>query len=1392
MGSRTPTQITRWLDANLHKMDLPAQWLGDEPNARRKPWDAATTRWCLVASWPYEQAAGNQSIPTVYAAINDAHPDYLCDRTYLPVSPRDLGLLHRNRIPMFGVETRHQLADFDVIGTSISYPVLSLSWCKLLTMSDIPLRWRDREPGQHPMVIVGGLSYTAPEVLAPVVDCWFLGEAEDEPGNPGIAAVTDRIARFKTDGRWVADRVGCYQALAREFRFLYFPRFVDVGYHYEDRSHLGVGPHPSKQVVSVTANLEGMRLPLVKRHVKNLDAIEPLVAPPLLYVDPAMGSGDLEVARGSVSEQTYILIEGEGLRRFSSWGEDDLHPHGADLGKLRCDVAGQIADVTHVLMNGVRPVVSVRTVGGHGLVCTPDHEISVIRGPAVGGRASHRTYVPPELRGPDAFEFRPGHRLEALAEQPRVWLRADQLRPGDDYLPVSYGQNVWAVAEQNLDADVELEGWGPNKSQWCLPGVLDEDVAWFLGMLAGDVTIRSNGDIASSSPVYLRMRTEDPGVTSKAATVLHRLFGRRVTSYARNPEKPDCLTFQICSSQVMRWLARNFGIVDKVTRRRVPPQVTASPRGVAAAYLCGFYDSDGTYDPRTGRPSWSSQSSELISTVSLMLLNLGAPCSWATKRGLPRKLSRDREDRERDGVLSRVQGLQATDGDWAWLRPSHARREIHVRRWREGLCRRNGREAFRGVIYSPVADVVPAGCARTFDISVSDLVSFTANGLLVHNCPAWCGFCALSFSAKPYRQRSVDYVVDYARQLQDNIGSVRMAPFSPDFPMHTQRKKLIAALLEKVSDEVDAPSMRVDDFIADDQFILLQVHGGMDAITLGVEGNSQRMRDLLGKGTADADVREAVTRGIRAGIRKIKLFMISNLPGENEGDVFRILKLAKDLADIREQMNQPTVRIQFSWTPLLIEANTPMQWFAPTPQSRLLGDVFEELRELKVDGKLGSKSEPNKMAFFQLCQRASRHVGEALVDAMEEIDQACWGGVPRTFKDTLENKLHHHGFANGFGDCFDERDRNDLFGWEMIDSGVSSQLLWTAYTQMREFLSNTDAHTYDHNFDTSYHGSEWIMRCDTNCYGKSCGACDHADLKIRTGYIRAAQHERDVHLSTLVSVDQRTQAQRVRARLTKPASHRFVDNTHWRFAVRRAAFRAQRDLNLDHGIAKRSIRFGSDDLKHRNWTCGVDYLEFAFTRVQPPDAVAAYLNAMNTHLDPWMRIGDWAIQPLRGPSMRTLADLHLYDLDVNDDPTTLLGRLRDWAAAPDVPMKMKVDGGYFAPATEVVNAKDHVEDIWPVRDGFRLKLRMLIRGRPTPHDIYAALTGRPSRLEAADAVAVRLDAFLATDRRQQDFLRPNCHDCALQIPVNLLDHPYHPDRCPRCHDQAAGVLVSPT
>lgn len=1377
---RTTAQIQSFLDDNMHRFDLGVQFLGSEPNAVRRDWDTATARWCLVASWPYEAAAGNQSIPAVYKSIHDADPTFLCDRFYLPATPGDMKLLEKNNIPVFGIESKHQLTDFDVVATSISYPVLSMSFVKMLTMSGINARWKQRDPNTTPMIMVGGLSYGAPEVLAPVVDCWFLGECEDEPGNPGIGAVTARIAAFKRLGLWTTDRLACYSDLAREFNFLYFPRFVDVTYDYEDRQHVGVGPRPSKQVIGYTSNLDGMRLPLRKRHVKNLDAIPPLDNPPLLYSDPAMGCLTSE----------NVVLTGDGPRRVGQLWLDQKQ------GPVPVQVAAEADKLNHVhafVDTGPRSVVTVTLESGHRIRATPDHLVQVVTGELVNVQGKRSRKAP--LNAGEFDQTRDRH--ATLDDLPRQWVEASKLADGPYHVPVHYGQNHWSSCQVALDTNfVPRDVPGGFEARIVrLPDVLDEDVARFLGYFGTDGRHHENLAIGFSSD------DAQPELRERYVDLLERLFGLPVTV---KKVSANTATVTVASVAVQWWLEANFVIEDLETRRgQVPEAIFRSPRSVVAAYLSAVFDADGdvsiAYEgtPRQIRrsPRIASTREQFAQDATVLLNNIGVPTTIHAETAPGR--AKMRSGPANVVTCFRVGLRSATDADFGWLVPWEPTKAKRLEAW---LKDRKMAPGFRnGLAFSRVKSVQDVAEKKwCWDLQVPGDRRFVCNGMVVHNsgdlevarsCPAWCSFCALAWRSKPYRQRSVDYVVKYAKKLQDNLGSTRMAPFSPDLPMHTQRRRLITELLEKVSDEVDAASMRVDDFIADDTFILLQVHGGMDAVTLGVEGNSQRMRDLVGKGTADADVHEALTRGIRAGVRKFKLFMISNLPGEDEGDVYRILKLAKDLADIRESMNQPTVRIQFSWTPLMIEANTPFQWFAPQPASRVLGDVWEEFRDLKIDFKLGAKGEQNKLAFFQLCQRASREVGEALLDAMLEVDQACWGGVPRTFKDLIETKLHDHGFHNGYADCFDERFKNDMFGWEFIDQGISSELLWQTYVQMREFVEQTDSHTYDMNFDSAYHGAEWVARCDEKCQGKTCGVCDHTDLKYRNNYIRAAQTDIDVDLSTVKSVDQHSQTIRIRAKISKPASLRFVGNDHWRFLFRRACFRAQTTLDLPYGVSKRSIRFASDEVKYRDWTAGVDYVEFAMTRHMTDHQIRAYLDQVDVHLEGRMRIHGWTRHPADAVSIRTDVDLTLFDVELDADPDLVTQRLRWWRQTPHIPMRLKIEGGYFAPNSEQVNARDYVDDIWAVQAQHSLHVRALVRGRPNPYNIVAALMGKPSWLPYARYAATRMDSFIAIDRTQQDFLRPVCQRCGLGIPINLLDQPFEPSHCPHCFDIVYDIAV---
>jgi radical SAM superfamily enzyme YgiQ (UPF0313 family) len=942
---KSAAQIERFLQTDLVKFDGPAQFLGDEPNARRKPWDSATVRMLLAASWPYAASAGNQAIPMVYSLINDGDPSFLCDRSYLPLTPADFQRLRKNHIPVFGIESKHQALDFDVVGTSISYAVLIMSFAAQLTSSGIPARRteRERSPEDYPMVMVGGLQFGAPESLAAVVDCVFIGEVEDEPDNPGLLAVLNRIKMFKENRLWNTVRTECYKSLAQEFRFLYFPSFIDVHYEYLEDPEL---KHPSKQVVGYSSNLEGLILPLKRRYVKDMNNLPGLTKPPLLYTDVENVASDWEVARG---------------------------------------------------------------------------------------------------------------------------------------------------------------------------------------------------------------------------------------------------------------------------------------------------------------------------------------------------------------------------------------------------------------------------------------------------CPAWCSFCALSYRQKPPRQKDVGLLVEGAKELHLNTGGKNVTPFAPDLPMYSETRALTKGLLESVSAKVDAGAVRIDDFVADEELLTVQIQGGMDTVTLGVEGTSQRMRDLVGKGASDQDVLEVVARAIQGGIKKIKLFMISSLPGEELGDIWRAVELAKEIAAIREGLGRRT-RIQFSWTPFLIEAGTPMQWFEVLEHPRLLKSVFDEFKNIDIMFKIGTKSSVAKIMFFQLCQRASREAGEAILDVLLLLDRPSWGGVSNTIKDHLEEALKEHGFHNGFDDFFGERSEHDMFGWEFIDLGISRKLLWSTYQQMREFLQLTDPETYGSEFDASYHGNEWVSRCDVSCNGSSCGVCDKKDLQIRSKNIRAAKKDRLVPIESVQTKQENHAVVKVWVRVTKNESHRFVTNEHWYYAVRRAFNLASAACSFPYYMSRNSLNFVSDVRSYRDWSVGTDYLEFGLTGTPSREAMQSLFESMNTFLGQGLQLDDLVFVPTQTKRMRLMSPVFYWSLEVPGDLRGVRSKIDDFKSAQYVKLTLNHEGEYFrSREPDIVNAKDYVEDVWLVRDGHRTFIKLVTSGRPSPYDICNVIL-QVSRRTLNEFSAECLDVFVSRDHAQRDFFHPSCESCGKLIPVNLINVPYSRTHCPQCAD----------
>ena len=164
------------------EINQPARYLGNELGAARQPWDGARVRWVLTYPEVYEVGASNLGHIILYNILN-ALPRQLCDRAYLP-APDLAAKLRSTKTPLFAVESRRSLTEFDILGFSLSYELGATNILEMLDLAGIPLTWKERatndQNGQMPLIFAGGQTATSnPEPYADFFDFIALGDGEE-------------------------------------------------------------------------------------------------------------------------------------------------------------------------------------------------------------------------------------------------------------------------------------------------------------------------------------------------------------------------------------------------------------------------------------------------------------------------------------------------------------------------------------------------------------------------------------------------------------------------------------------------------------------------------------------------------------------------------------------------------------------------------------------------------------------------------------------------------------------------------------------------------------------------------------------------------------------------------------------------------------------------------------------------------------------------------------------------------------------------------------------------------------------------------------------------------------------------------------------------------------
>lgn len=245
----TPRQISRALDRVLHTVTQPARYTGGELNTIVKDWAIPKIRSKIALAFPdiYELGGSNLGLMILYDLINKRE-DLLAERVYCPWNDFE-AVMRREGIPLFSLETRHPIKQFDIFAFSLPYEQLYTNVLTMLDLAGIPLRAEERD-ASAPLVLAGGSGCYNPEPMSAFFDAMVIGEGEEV-----IFEIIDVYEEWKR-GSPSATRQQLWARLAR-IPGVYVPALYDVQYAADGSiaairpTHPHAPPQVMKRVVTV-------------------------------------------------------------------------------------------------------------------------------------------------------------------------------------------------------------------------------------------------------------------------------------------------------------------------------------------------------------------------------------------------------------------------------------------------------------------------------------------------------------------------------------------------------------------------------------------------------------------------------------------------------------------------------------------------------------------------------------------------------------------------------------------------------------------------------------------------------------------------------------------------------------------------------------------------------------------------------------------------------------------------------------------------------------------------------------------------------------------------------------------------------------------------------------
>ena len=205
---------------------------------------------------------------------------------------------------------------------------------------------------------------------------------------------------------------------------------------------------------------------------------------------------------------------------------------------------------------------------------------------------------------------------------------------------------------------------------------------------------------------------------------------------------------------------------------------------------------------------------------------------------------------------------------------------------------------------------------------------------IMRGCRRACNFCQACAIYGPNRFRSPSKILSLAGKIYKNTGYDEISLVSLSSGDHPQIMEIVTSLTEAFKDRavsISFPSLRVEEMTS--RFPLELTSGRHTGLTFAPEVGSDKMRKVINKNVPPEALKECAYQAFKNNWRRIKLYFMIGLPGEEDSDLDAIVDLAREVSETKKKVDGRPADI-----------NAAVSVFIPKPHTR-----FEREAMLPVD-----------------------------------------------------------------------------------------------------------------------------------------------------------------------------------------------------------------------------------------------------------------------------------------------------------------------------------------------------------------------------------------------------------------------------------------------------------